>query len=459
MSGIDERIAESGRRPRRRGAGIGVVLLAGAALLQSAWRPAHSAPPPPVASYDRDYPALVYSGDAVSNAIAALQSRIASGDIVLDERAGRGFLDALLAALDIEPASQVLVFSKTSLQASYIDSEHPRAIYFNDSTYVAWVQGSDHLEIVAIDDDRGPVFFSVDNVAPQPRFERQTTLCLACHDSAALSGGGVPLVLVRSSSVVGEMNPAGRLLPATVTHATAVEDRWGGWYVTGRLGVQQHLGNLPLATSRDSAVSEISNRSNLPGLSGYFDTAPYMSDKSDIVALLVLEHQSYVHNLLTRAKYVLAGRSGVTLDEASSPEDVSSADRAVFEAVLDPLAAAMTFADERRLLGRIRGTAGFEAAFTAAGPMDGCGRSLRTFDLVSRTFRYPVSYLVYASAFQSLPSVAKRYLYERFVALLSTPTGSAAFDRDRAAALEILAETLPEFAGIARPAPTPAACG
>jgi hypothetical protein len=254
------------------------------------------------------------------------------------------------------------------------------------------------------------------------------------------------------------MNPAGRLLPAAVTHATAVEDRWGGWYVTGRLGVQQHLGNLPLAASPDATVSQISNRSNLPGLSGYFDTAPYMSDKSDIVALLVLEHQSYVHNLITRAKYALAGRAAIARD-AAAWEHLPSEDRAVFEAVLDPLAAAMTLEDERRLLGRVRGTAGFEAEFTADGPADGCGRSLRTFELVSRTFKYPLSYLVYAPAFQSLPFVAKRYLYSRFVALLTSPTGSAAFDRDRAAALDILVETLPEFASVARPQLAPVQCG
>lgn len=459
MSGIDGWGAASCRGPRRRGVRIGVALLVGVASLQNASRPAHAAPPPPVAGYDRDYPAIDYTGDAASNAIAELRRRIESGDVVLDERAGRGFLDALLEALDIEPSSQVLVFSKTSLQASYIDSKHPRAIYFNDSTYVAWVQGSDHLEVVAIDDDRGPVFYSVANVAPQPRFERQSTLCLACHDSAGLSGGGVPLVLVRSSSVAGEMNPAGRLLPATVTHATAVEDRWGGWYVTGRLGVQQHLGNLPLVASQDATVAQISNRSNLPGLAGYFDTAPYMSDKSDIAALLVLEHQSYVHNLLTRAKYALAGRSAVTNDGASSWDALSSADRAVFEAVLDPLAAAMTFADERRLLGRISGTAGFEAAFAAAGPLDGCGRSLRNFDLVSRTFKYPLSYLVYSPAFQSLPSVARRYLYDRFATLLSSPTGNTELDRDRAAALAILAETLPDFTSAGRRRLAPVACG
>jgi hypothetical protein len=170
------------------------------------------------------------------------------------------------------------------------------------------VQDSNHLEILTIDAERGPLFFTMKNAPPErPQLARESTLCLACHDSAGMRPGGTPSVLVRCSSVAGEMNPAGRVLPAIVTHATAIEDRWGGWYVTGRLGVQLHLGNMPLAGAADSTVAQISTRSNLPSLADYIDTAPYMSDKSDIVALLVLEHQSYVHNLITRAKYALSG--------------------------------------------------------------------------------------------------------------------------------------------------------
>jgi hypothetical protein len=460
MSGTDAHgHARAGGARLRRGWAACAFAALGVSLFQHALRPVEAAPAPPLTLYDRDHPAIDYSGDAARNAIAELETRIGSGAVVLDETAGRGYLDAFLDALEIPASSQVLVFSKTSLQAAHIDAKHPRAIYFNDSTYVGWVQGTDHLEIVTIDSDRGPVFFSVTNAPPrQPQFERQSALCLACHDSAGLRGGGVPFVLVRSSSVAGEMSPAGRAMPMVVTHATAIEDRWGGWYVTGRLGVQQHLGNLPLAGPPDATVSRISNRSNLPSLADYIDTAPYMSDKSDIVALLVLEHQSYVHNLITRAKYALAGRAAATRQVASWA-DLPSDDGALFTAVLEPLAAAMTFQDERRLLGSIRGNARFEAEFVARGHADECGRTLRDFELVSRTFKYPLSFLVYAPAFQSLPPLAKRYLYDRFVALLGAPTGAAALDRDRTAALEILAATLPEFAGVATPRLAPAHCG
>jgi hypothetical protein len=440
MSGTERRRSSAQARAAL-GAALGLV-----AWLQAGWQRLESAPAPPFPLYDRDHPAVDYSGNATRHAVADLERRIASGELVLEAKGGRGYLDGLLDALGIDASSQVLVFSKTSLQAAHIDSRHPRAIYFNDSTYVAWVQGSDHLEVLDIDADRGPVYFAVLNAPPRPpQFERQSGLCLACHDSASLQGGGIPSVLVRSSSVAGQMNPAGRLLPAPVTHATAIEDRWGGWYVTGMLGVQLHLGNLPLSGPPDPTVAQISNRSNLPSLAGYVDMSPYPSDKSDIVALLVLEHQSYVQNLITRAKYALADRPDVWREEATW-ERLASEDRDALEAVLEPLVTAMTFQDERRLLGRIRGGAGFEAKFAARGPVDACGRSLRDFELTKRTFKYPLSYLVYAPAFQTLPTLVKRRLYERFAAVLRAPTGDPALDLDRVAALDILAATLPDAA-------------
>jgi hypothetical protein len=444
MNGTD-RGASSTSRGRRSWTLTGALAAVCVALMR---QPATSAPAPPVAGYERDYPAIDYAGDATRNSIAELQRRLASGDVALTRTPGRGYLDSLLEALRISASSQVLVFSKTSLQAIHIDANKPRALYFNDSTYVGWVQESNHLEILTIDADRGPVFFTVENAPPeQPRFKRESTLCLACHDSAGMRAGGTPSVLVRSSQVVGEMNPAGRVLPATVTHATAIEDRWGGWYVTGRLGVQLHLGNMPLAGAPDSTVARISNRSNLPSLAGYVDTAPYMSDKSDIVALLVLEHQSYIHNLITRAKYTLSGSQALARGDIAW-EELAGDERAALAAVLEPLADAMTFRDERRLLGRIRGNAGYEAAFAANGPADRCGRSLRDFELETRTFKYPLSYLVYSPEFRSLPSAARKYLYERFDAILRLPTGDDSLDRDRAASLEILAATLPEFASL-----------
>jgi hypothetical protein len=380
------------------------------------------------------------------DAVGRLLERLQSGGLRLSASEPRGYLDSLLAALDIDATSQVLVFSRTSLQAAFITSKTPRALYFNDHTYVGWVQGSDTFEVVTIDSERGPLFFSVHNTPPQPpSFERETVRCLACHDSAGMKPGGIARVLVRSAPVELQMNPAGRQVPVEVSQVTPIEDRWGGWYVTGSLGTQLHLGNLPLAGPPDPVVRGIHNRSNLESLEPHFDTSPYPTAKSDIVALLVLEHQSYVHNLITRARQDLHGR----LPAAQSWADLGATQRDAARAVLDPLVRAMTFQDEQRLFGRIRGSAGYEARFAARGPHDAAGRSLRDFELTRRTFRYPVSYLVYSEHFDSLPLAARQYVYEGLTRTLTRASGDATLDADRAAALEILAATKAEFAPFA----------
>ena len=52
-------------------------------------------------------------------------------------------------------ASQVLVYSKTSINAAFITARNPRAIYFTDDAYVAWVPGSGEIEGEVIDVGEG----------------------------------------------------------------------------------------------------------------------------------------------------------------------------------------------------------------------------------------------------------------------------------------------------------------
>ena len=210
------------------------------------------------------------------------------------------------------------MFSRTSLQAPYISSKTPRAIYFNDHTYVAWVKAAssagslDHRQSA-----RARCSSAVHNASGKPfAVEREGFRCMACHDSAAHALGRLPKVQLLSSPIEGQVNPPLREGPVEVTHATAIEDRWGGWFVTGSLGSQLHVGNLPLAGAPDPTVRNIHNRSNLGGLQGYIDATPYSTDKSDIVALLTLEHQAYVQNLITSTRY-----------EASTISEVADARR------------------------------------------------------------------------------------------------------------------------------------
>jgi hypothetical protein len=396
-------------------------------------------------TYDRSWPSIGYAAGVAGNPVADLPGRLQRGEVKLTWEAPRGYLDSLLEALDISPASQVLVFSRTSLQAPYIGSGTPRAIYFNDHTYVAWVQGSQHMEVLTIDGRRGPLFFTIHNAPGKPlALERESLRCMACHDSAALQPGGIPRVLLLSSPVEPQANPPSRTRPVEVTHAMAIEDRWGGWFVTGSLGAQLHVGNLPLAGMPDPAVRNIHNRSNLAGLQDYIDATPYITDKSDVVALLVLEHQAYVQNLITRVHYEAAAQEGTA--KAQRWSALPARQQAALQPALDQLVVALTFQDERRLLGRIRGGAGFEGHFTARGPADAQGRTLRDFDLRRRTFRHPLSYLLYSEQFDELPAAIHDYIYERIVAAFGTPSGDETLDAERGAALQILSATKPAFA-------------
>ncbi|MFT3907016.1 MAG: hypothetical protein QM718_11975 [Steroidobacteraceae bacterium] len=432
-----------GANPGRLLRALGAALLLGLGLLTRDAGSANMALP--LTTYDRDFPAIGYSGKATHNALAELAGRIERGELTLAYVPGRGYLDDLLRALDIDPSSQMLVFSKTSLQAAHIDSDKPRALYFNDSTYVAWVQDTQVLEAVSIDAERGPVYYTIGNVATRaPTLMRETTRCLVCHDSATMRGNGLPQVLVKSAVVEGMPNPPDRTAAVIITHASAIEERWGGWYVTGKLGMQLHLGNLPVVGSQIGIPASIHNHNNLDGLEGYFDTRPYLTDKSDIVPLLVLEHQSYVHNLITRVRY-----QSSLFEQPARWDQLAAEKQAELQPALDELVTAMTFQNEVHLVAKIRGTAGYESWFESRGPRDAAGRSLRQFDLATRTFRYPLSYLVYSPDFDALPPYARDYVYRQFIQVLEREPGGGLpviCAADRQAALEILAATKPEFA-------------
>ena len=419
--------------------------------------------------YDTEYPTMHYATARRTDAITKLQERLDRGELNL--AAGpRGYLDSLLAALAIDPSSQTLVFSQTSLQSRRIRPETPRAIYFNDDVYVAWVQQGP-LEIGAMDPNLGPVFYLFEQPAEpltgaaaaaaptpaQPKFEHELTRCLSCHDSYSMTGDGVPRFIVGS----GYTGTGGQLVShegwILVTDKTPLKSRWGGWYVTGMHGDQVHLGNMLIRTMEDFQRLEELRVGNVDTLDALFDTKPYATNKSDVVALLVLEHQVNAHNAITRANYDVrtaidkergAAKAAEgyeqTLD-ALSPELRTK----VAEAV-EPLVQTLLFADEVELTAPVSGDAAFAKQFASRAVRDPSGRSLRDLDMRTRMFRYPLSYLVHSPAFDALPRAAREAIYARFAAVLKGEDSSELFAaRDaasRAAALEILVATKPEFA-------------
>jgi hypothetical protein len=399
--------------------------------------------------YDVEWPAIPYAHDTLSDPVAVLAGRLGNDETRLSATESRGYLESLLQTLGIDPASQVLVFSKTSLQVEQITAATPRAIYFNDDTYVAWAPGAPNLEIASIDPTVGQVFYTL---AQPPRngvaIERQLARCLRCHDSYSLTGGGVPRFITGS----GYVGPDGQLVShegwILTDSRTPLRFRWGGWYVTGRHGDQRHLGNMVVRDiQRLEADIDSLRIGNLDSLDGLVDTSPYLADTSDIVALLVLEHQVHVQNLITRASYESrTALMDASLDaEESGLGSLSPTLRDSIATIAEPLVDALLLADEVVLTDRIEGDPRFVQQFASRARRDSQGRSLRDLDLETRLFRYPLSFLVHSRAFRGLPVAVREQAAARIREVLegrdTSERFSAVSDRDRRAIREILSET------------------
>jgi hypothetical protein len=391
-----------------------------------------------------------YSQSQPDNRVSRLLDQIATGEKSLPHEEGLGYLRALLAELDVPVSSQTLVYSKTSLQRQRISPRMPRALYFSDDVYVGFCQGGDVLEISAIDPQLGTIFYTLDQeIGSRPRLRRQTDNCLICHASSMTKE--TPGQVLRSVFTAADGLPVLSAGSYRIDQTSPLEKRWGGWYVTGTHGDQKHLGNLIVRGKPDPDEIDNSAGLNLTSLSARFDTTAYLSPHSDIVALLVLEHQADAHNHLTRASFQTrqAMHYQQTLNrELGEPADhVWDSTKSRIKSACEPLVEYLLFSGEAPLSARVQGTSNFAGEFARSGPRDSQGRSLRDFDLTRRIFKHPCSYLVYSSSFSGLPAEARDYVLRRMWEVLSGQDQSEKFAHlsaaDRQAVLEILRETLP----------------
>jgi hypothetical protein len=324
----------------------------------------------------------------------------------------------------------MLVFSKTSFQAARIEPSNPRALYFGDDVMVGFVRGSELLELAALDPRQGMVFYSFDGHSDPPRFDRRDA-CLQCHHSPGTLG--IPGLLIASSYTDASGMPAFRGAQRITDHRTPFEDRWGGWYVTGTHADMRHIGNAVGHDSAHPALLDLRGTQNLTSLAKKFDAHGYLSGLSDIVALMTLEHQTRMTNLMIRTAW-----EGRIADPAA---------KAQFETDLESLVTYMLFADEAPLHGPVEGVSTFAQTFPMRGPRDRQGRSLRDFDLQRRMFRYPLSYMIYSEAFDAMPEAVRERIYQRLYEVLTGRDQNDKFKRisaeDRQAVLEILRETKP----------------
>ena len=363
-----------------------------------------------------DHEAIEYTRRPTTDPITAINARLKAGDVKFKfQDDGTGYLQSVLKALNVPVESQVMVFSKTSFQAPRIAPRTPRALYFNDEVTVGFVQTGDVVEITSLDPNQGIIFYSLDQEeVAKPRFERRDT-CLQCHQSAATLG--VPGLVIRS--VVSEPSgyPMFQAGTKTTDHRSPIEDRWGGWYVTGK-STGKHMGNQ-VAMDRDKPET-------LKEISARFDAGRYLTPNSDVVALMVLEHQTQMINLMTRVNFEVrhALHHQRTMNQIFGDPLTTRSDstkRRIREAAAE-LVDYLLFVEEAPLTEPIRGSSGFAEVFAAKGP-------LRQFDLTKRLFKVPCSYMIYSKAFDGMGPEALEAVYQRLEQVLLGKDGDARYEK------------------------------
>lgn len=401
-----------------------------------------------------DFEPIRYETAKTTDPVTLLQKRLDTGETTLTYDPQFGYLPAILKALNVPPSSQGLVFSRTSFQLRKIGPKTPRAVYFSDDMYVGYVQGGDVLEFTSVDPELGGIFYVLDQQQKDhPKFKRLNDDCLQCHSSSRTQS--VPGHMVRSVVTDSFGFPMVREGSYTSDHTSPVEERWGGWYVSGTTGRQHHMGNLftddenPIPPAPNSGV-------NVTDLSHYFDTSRYLSPHSDIVALMVLEHQTQMHNLITRAAYqtriaLYAQKENNQLFDRP-PDYIDERTTRKIERAGEALLIYMLMLEEAFIKDKMVGVSTYAKEFVARGPRDKKGRSLHDLDLNKWLFEYPCSFLIYSDAFDALPIEMKDYLYRRLWEILSGKDRRDPFSMlsttDRRAILEILLDTkedLPDY--------------
>jgi hypothetical protein len=378
-----------------------------------------------------DDPAIRYT-QPTSDPVARLEQRLESGQAKLDYSPAQGYLPSVLHELGINIDSQVLVFSKTSIQLPKISPRTPRALYFNDEVSVGFVQGGDVLELTSLDPKQGVILYTLDSEkTDRPQFSRRDD-CLKCHQGPVTLG--VPGVLISSvhprTSGPGEGHGSAYM----TDQRSPLDERWGGWYVTGTHGMQKHLGNnVNLVDPLQPGGAAGPDSQNVTSLDAYFNTSRYLAPTSDIVALLTLEHQTRMTNLMTRIGW----------DVRINSKDPN------LNSEIEEMLAYMLFTDEAPLKSPVAGVSTFTKTFRERGPRDHQGRSLRDFDLKTRLFRYPLSYMIYSPAFDGMPAEVRDRIYQRLYDILTGKDQSKAFaplSADaRRAILEIVRDTKPNL--------------
>ena len=348
-----------------------------------------------------------YSDTAPNDAAQRLEKAQEEGKVKITREGDWEILKQLLKQFNIPFESQVMVFSKTSKQNDRIGPETPRVVYFGDDAYVGYCLGGS-IEVSVIDPKLGPIFYLADPHVDEKepiRFTRDQS-CLSCHGGPF--SPEVPGVLVRSVFPGPEGHPIMSQGSTVVDTTTPFSDRWGGWYVTGRHGSALHRGNMTAKEEGEKVTMNFQTGANARSLEKFFDTSPYPRKFSDIVALMVLEHQTSTQNVLTKANQ--ASMRAMFMQQSLQRElgekvetQPTGTARRIIDHCAEDVVDALLFKDEAVLPeGGIEGDPAFQQVFTKNSPQTKDGRSLKDFQLLNRLFKYRCSYMVYSLTFKNL---------------------------------------------------------
>ncbi|MBM3869384.1 MAG: hypothetical protein FJ392_00275 [Verrucomicrobia bacterium] len=385
---------------------------------------------------DFDQPPHDYWKQTPKDRFSRWMKDVQTGKVELDYSGERAFVASALKSLDIPVSSQMLLFSTTSLQLSLITPRSPRALFFNEDIYVGWVQGG-KIEIVSVDPDLGGVFyiFDIPRNGQLPRPERATR-CMNCH--AREDTGFVPGLVVKSVIPGVRGGSLESFRQEQSGHGIPLNQRFGGWYLTGTGGLTNHLANF-FGTLTPQGIQR---QYVQPGVAFTFDR--YLAAHSDLLPQLIHEHQIGFVNRAIEATY----RTRTALADGKGKPAPAEA------ATLDKQARALTryllFADEVTLPpGGVKGDDDFKRDYTSVRRLGPGGASLKDFDLRTRLFKHRCSPMIYSLAFQGLPSEMKQRVFARLGQALeiTKPDPEYAYlpPAEKQAIRGILKATLPEL--------------
>lgn len=385
---------------------------------------------------DFDQPPHDYWKQTPKDRFSRWMKDVQAGKVELDYSGEKGFVASVLKSLDIPASSQMLLFSTTSLQLSLITPRSPRAIFFNEDIYLGWVQGG-KIEIVSVDPDLGGVFyiFDIPRNGQPPRPERATR-CMNCH--AREDTGYVPGLVVKSVIPGVRGGSLESFRQEQSGHGIPLNQRFGGWYLTGTGGLTNHLANFFGSLSPQG----IQRQYVQPGVAFNFDR--YLAAHSDLLPQLVHEHQVGFVNRAIEATY----RTRTALAEGGGK--LSPANAVMLDQQARALTRYMLFADEVPLpRGGVAGDEEFKRDFTSVRRLGPGGASLKDFELRTRLFQHRCSPMIYSLAFQGLPPEMKQRVFARLAQALDSARPDKEFAylpaTEKQSIRNILKATLPEL--------------